>query len=124
MIVGSVEANGDAVVSLPVRGIHGRVIDVRAAVDTGFNGCLTLSQAEIASLGLSHWDTIRCVLADGSDTISRVFTTEIHWLGQWRRAFIIEAEGGPLLGMELLRGTFLGIEVTAGGRVEIRPLTR
>lgn len=122
MIVGYVEATGDAVVPLPVKGIRGRVLDVRAVLDTGFNGCLTLSQAEIESLGLTHWEAIRCVLADGSDSISRVFTADVHWLGQWRRALVIEAEGGPLLGIAMLRGTFLAMEVTDGGRVEIRPL--
>jgi hypothetical protein len=40
----------------------------------------------------------------------------------WRHVFAVEMEGGPLLGMAMLAGNYLGIEVTDGGRVEIRPL--
>jgi hypothetical protein len=65
---------------------------------------------------------VRCTLADGTESISRAFEAEVHWLGIWLRVLVAEIEGIPLLGMALLGGCFVGIEVKEGGLVEIRPL--
>ena len=124
MIVGSVHPSGEALVSVRVRGPGGISEDVEAVVDTGFNDWLTLSPKEISGLGLSFREEGRYTLANGSEAVTRLFAAEVEWFGQWRRILIAEMDGGPLLGMAMLRGFVLSIEVIDGGRVEIRPLAR
>jgi len=122
MIVGSVGYGGDAVVCVRVRGPRSTPVEFQTVVDTGFNDWLTLSRRDIEELALPFREEGRYTLADGSETASRVFAAEVEWLGRWRRVLVVEMDGGPLLGMAMLRGFFLGIEVIDGGRVEIRPL--
>jgi clan AA aspartic protease len=123
MILGSVLASGEAVVSVRMRGENKRMLNFRAVIDTGFNDWLTLTSEEIATLGLTFREAVRCLLADGSEIVSRIFTAEVEWMGAWKRVFVIEMEGEPLLGMAMLRGCHVGIDAVDGGRVEIRPLT-
>jgi clan AA aspartic protease len=122
MIVGSVGPGGDAVVRVRVRGPRSTTVESQTVVDTGFNDWLTLSQADIEALALLFREEGRYTLADGSGTVSRLFAAEVEWFGRWRRILVVEMDGGPLLGMGMLRGFFLGVEVIDGGRVEIRPL--
>lgn len=122
MIVGSVYPNGDAIVPLRLRGTGGIAIELQAVLDTGFGDWLTLSREEINALALPFREEGRYTLADGSEVISPVFLAEAEWFGRWRRILVAEMRGAPLLGMALLRGCFLGIEVLDGGRVEIRSL--
>lgn len=124
MIVGSVNSDTEAIVQLLVRGPLGKVADVDAILDTRFNDWVTLSRTQVEELGLPFREEGRYVLADGSEAVSRIFTAEAKWLGRWRRILVIELDGGPLLGMALLRGSHLGIDVTDGGRVEIRSLKK
>ena len=65
MTVGSVEANGDVRVRVTVEGSDGGLRTVDAVLDTGFNGFLTLSAAELAALGLRRKSETRVQLADG-----------------------------------------------------------
>lgn len=122
MIAGAVHADGDPIVPIRIRGTRGGTINLDAVVDTGFNGWLTLSAHKIAALGLRFREEGRYVLAYGSETVSRLFEAEAEWLGGWRPFLILEMEGGPLLGMAAMRGSYLGIEVMDGDRVEIRRL--
>ncbi len=121
MMDGSVAPGGDAVVELRVRGPN-TIAAFQTVVDTGFNDYPTLPQAHIQALSLPLREEGRFTLADGSETVSRLFAAEVWWLGRWRRVLVVEMDGGPLLGMAMLRGCFLGVEVIDGGRVEIRPL--
>ena len=122
MIVGSVGSGGDAVVRVRVRGPRSTTVEFQTVVDTGFNDWLTLSRTDIEALALPFREEGRYTLADGSETVSRLFAAEVEWFGRWRRVLVVEMDGGPLLGMAMLRGFFLGVEVIDGGRVEIRPL--
>jgi clan AA aspartic protease len=88
-------------------------------VDTGFNGWLTLSQVEVRALDLELREEGRYWLADGSEMVSRLYTAEVEWVGEWRRIMVLEMAGGSLLGMALLRGFHLGIDVESGGTVEV-----
>jgi len=122
MILGSVHSNGDALIPLRVRGPQGLIAEFETVVDTGFNHWITLPRTDIEALELPFREEGRYTLADGSETVSRLFTAEVEWFGRWRRVLIVEMDGGPLLGMAMLRGFYLGVEVIDGGRVEIRPL--
>jgi predicted aspartyl protease len=122
VIIGSMKSNGDAVVSLRLRGVSKRVVTFEFVIDTGFSDWLTLPAAEISGLGLYFQEAVRCLLADRSEAVSRVYAAELDWMGTWKRVFVMEIDGGALLGMRTVQGCYLGMEVVDGGRVEIRPL--
>lgn len=122
MIVGSVHPGGDAILPLRVRGPKGSTAEFQTVVDTGFNDCLVLSAPAIGSLGLPFREEGRWMLADGSEAAARIYSAEVEWFGRWRRILVVEMDGGSLLGMTMLRGCHLGVEVIDGGRVDIRAL--
>jgi hypothetical protein len=95
LILGVVTADGrEAIIEVSVRGPAARERIVTAVIDTGFDGWLTLPSALAADLGLVRVGWQRAVLADGN-------------------------EGGPLVGMTLLRGCELNVQVIEGGSVRI-----
>ena len=122
MIVGTVQPDGDAVVSIRVRGPGGRSLQFEAVVDSGFNDSLTLNPKDIATLALPFREEGHYTLADGSEATARLFAAEVEWFGQWRRLLVAQMGGMPLMGMALMQGSRLTINVVDGGRVEIRPL--
>ncbi|MCG3130412.1 MAG: hypothetical protein FLDDKLPJ_01169 [Phycisphaerae bacterium] len=65
----------------------------------------------------------RYTLADNSVATTRLYLGELAWFDQWRRVLIAEMEGDVLLGMAMLQGCHLGIDVVAQGRVEVRALS-
>ena len=120
MIEGVVNAAYEAVVSLPVRGPAGQTREIKAVVDTGFNGFLTLPPAVVAELGLPFVSIGRATLADGSEIAYDVYGATVLWDGQ---ALYVEADAAdstPLVGMLLLDGHNLNIQVRGGGRVVIQ----
>lgn len=121
MIAGEIQPNGEATVRIRLRGPE-KTLDPMVVIDTGFNDWLTLPAVVIDTLGLNWREKMTYNLADGSEVQTHIFEAEIHWLGRWRRIFVTEIEGGPLLGMAMLRGCYLGMEAVDGGRVEIRSL--
>ncbi|MCY4658382.1 MAG: clan AA aspartic protease [Acidobacteria bacterium] len=122
MITGRVTAHGEAVVPLYVGGSgdQGRQIDT--VIDTGFNGFLTLPAALIQELGLVWRRRGRAMLADGSDSLFDIYETTVVWNGRPKRVSVDEVDCDPLIGMSLLQGCELTVEVVDGGRVVVRPL--
>lgn len=119
MIIGAMTIEGDAVVPVRLRGLPETSIEVRAAIDTGFTEQISLPEGIIRQLGLNIVDEADLSLADGTIIQVRVFSAEVFWLGSWRRVNIAQVEGMPLIGLGLLRGCRLVIEVIEGGRVVI-----
>lgn len=96
--------------------------DVEAVVDTGFTGVMTLPPSAVAALGLVQVTQTIGILADGTSLEIDVYTAEAEWLGT-RREVLDSALGDEVLvGMTLLDGHELRIEVRQGGAVEVRPL--
>jgi clan AA aspartic protease len=119
---GSVVSDGrEANVSLKVIGAgpdHASV-NVQVAIDTGFTGHLTLPPNTVRSLSLPERGFVEVELADGGMTTLGVYEARVLW--HWRplRVPVYEADGGPLIGMSLLRGSTLTIEVSPRGEVTI-----
>jgi len=123
MIIGMVQS-GEGRIRLKVRGRRGRELEVEAIVDTGYTAALTLPAAVIAALGL-RWQTVdRATLADGSECIFDVYEAKVVWDGKVRDILVDEADTDPLVGMRLLRGHELKMQVCALGRVAIKRLPR
>ena len=122
MIRGFVNADSEAIVRLRLRGPGGVECDVEAIVDSGFSSSLTLPAATLATLGLVRQSGGIAQLADGSACQYDLLAAEVAWGGTWRPVLVSALGNESLLGMQLLAGHKLEIEVTPGGSVEILPL--
>ena len=123
MIIGTVQS-GEGRIRLKVQGRQGREQEIEAVIDTGYTASLTLPPPLIQALGL-RWQTVdRFQLADGSLCISDVYEAEVVWEGKVRRILVDEAGAEPLVGMRLLKGHELKMQVRYRGRVTIRRLPR
>ena len=118
MITGSINGDREAVLPIAVYGAI-RTQKFEAVIDTGFNGYLTLSNAEIAGLNLSFHSQTMVMLGDGSTIDLREFEAVLDWNGQARDVLVLEAEGGPLIGMALLYGFDVWLRVLDGSHVKI-----
>jgi clan AA aspartic protease len=123
MIQGKVQAD-EGRIRLKIKGRQGRQQEVEAIVDTGFTASLTLPPALIDALGL-RWQTAqRFTLADGSECIFDVYEAKVVWDDRTRTILVDEADADPLVGMRLLRGCELKMQVRSGGEVKIKRLPR
>lgn len=123
MITGVVQA-GEGRIRLKVKGRQGREQEVEAVIDTGYTASLTLPPALIQALGL-RWQTVdRFKLADGSLCIFDVYEAKVLWDGKVRQILIDEADAEPLLGMRLLKGHELRMQVRYRGKVTVKRLSR
>jgi clan AA aspartic protease len=122
MIRGVVTADREARVRLSVRGPAGQLQKIRAVIDTGFDGSLTLPPPLIALLGLPWRRRGRAVLADGSDCLFDIYEAIIVWDRRRHRIAVDAANTTPLVGMGLLNGYELNVQVRTGGKVTIQRL--
>ncbi len=118
-IQGTVNAALEAVVRIAIRKPDGALQEFDAAIDTGFNGFLTLPPTAIADLELPWIGRHRCELADGSMHAFSVHEAIVAWLGRERLIEVEAADAQPLVGMLLMRGHTLKIDVDPGGGVTL-----
>jgi clan AA aspartic protease len=122
MITGVVNAYREAIIRLPIRGSTGQEQEIEAVVDTGFDGWLTLPTSMIAALGLAWRGRGRAILADGSESLFDTYEVEVIWDSQPRQIPVDAIEADSLVGMSLLYGYNLHIQVVDGGSVTIDAL--
>ena len=119
MISGIVNTSNEAVLRLVAFAPENAEVEFDGVVDTGFSGDLTLPSALIDALGL-RWLGIEVgEMADGREELFDVYSGQIIWDGEPRRVEVEAAETFPLIGMNLLLGYCLKINVVPGGTVEI-----
>ena len=124
MITGVVKSD-EARIRLKARGGRGREQEVEAVIDTGYSGALTLPPAVITILGLPWRSVERATLADGSMCFFQVYVAKVVWDGKVCTILVDEADADSLVGMRLLRGHELKMQVRARGKVTIkRPPSR
>ena len=104
---------------LTVRGSQSQE-EVEAVVDTGFNGYLTLPTPLIEALGLRPLRRGLAILADGSGISFDIHKAVVEWDGYPRRIAVSAADTDPLVGMSLLHGYELTVQIVDGGSVFIR----
>lgn len=120
MITGVV-AERRALVRLTVRGPEDEV-EIEFVIDTGFAGYLALPPAAAVALKLPEFYPTWAHLADGSRTQVYVYDAAVLWDGEERVVEVLGAGPDPLVGMSLLDGCDLHVEVTDGGLVAIDTL--
>ena len=101
----------------------GRHLPVEVVLDTGFEGELALLIPVIRQLGLQEYDYGFAEQSDGSFTRVAIYRATVLWDGQRRRIDVIESGSEPLLGMELLLGSRVVLDVHEGGPVTITALS-
>lgn len=122
MITGFVNSHYEAIVQFLIRGPKGKQ-EIEAIIDTGFNGSLTLPSSLIASLGLRFDTRGRAILADGSEIFFNNYEATVIWEDKPYRVAVAEADSEPLVGMKLLNGYELTIQVVENGSVTIKTLS-
>jgi len=123
LIVGIVAVGGrEATVDLTVQGRADAQRVVRAVIDTGFNGWLTMPPDLVRELALVQRGEERAVLADGSQVSVAVHQATVMWDGRALRLPVHSTGGAPLIGMALLRGYEVFVQVVDGGAVRITAL--
>lgn len=122
MITGKVNSNLEGVVRIIVLGPEGRRRRISAVIDTGYNGALTLPLEVIADLGLPWCDTGSVMLGDGSICECDIYAVTAIWNRRSIGIFVEAADTMPLVGMELLHGFELKMNVQKRGQITIKPL--
>jgi clan AA aspartic protease len=122
VITGSVTSNREATIRLAVMGPDQRLEEVETVIDTGFNGFLTLPIQVVRALTLPFAGHRRVMLGDGSSVVLDLYLATVLWNEEEREVLVLQAEGGPLIGMSLLYGHRVVLHVEDNGDVIIDTL--
>ncbi len=121
MITGRVQSS-EARIRLKVKGSRGRERQIEAIIVTGYTDWLTLPPDIVAALGLRWQSLDRAMLADGSECLFDVYVGKVIWDGKERRLLVDESDADSLVGMALLRGCEMEMQVRSRGKVTIKRL--
>jgi clan AA aspartic protease len=122
VLAGRLNSQSEAVVRLWIRGPAGQALEADVVVDTGFNGFLTLPLSQVKLLGLIRQGHGVGVLADGTRCSFEVYEAIVLWHGKSHVITVDSVESDPLLGMGMLFGSELAMQVVEGGEVIIHEL--
>ena len=123
MIRGRVNSNWEAWTAVELLDKEGlfRAIDV--VLDTGFTGDLLLTSDVIEQLEVSEAVEAEAILDDGQDVMLSSWRGRALWHDGPVSVLILEADGDPLLGINLLRGSRVTLDVLVAGDVTIDELS-
>jgi clan AA aspartic protease len=122
MVTGVVNAALEGVVSFPIQDSQGLWHDIEGVVDSGYSRTLTLPPSLIRVLGLPKVSQTQLMLADGTIAAFDVYEATVNWDGHIRAIEVHESESSPLVGMRMILGYQVRIEVIVGGKLEIEIL--
>ena len=122
MITGKITVHQEAVIELEVVGLN-QTERIEAVIDTGFTGYLTLPSTLINRLKLQQAGEQLTILGDENTVVLKRHVTKVLWHGEARDVYVLQAEGGPLIGMSLLHGSRLILDVVTDGDVTIDTLS-
>lgn len=121
MITGKIVDNQEAIIELEIIGIN-RPEKIEVVIDTGFTGELTLPGDLIDRLGLPQVGDLPVILGDGNEVDVDLYLGIVLWQGEERIAEVFRTDGKPLIGMPLLYGNRLILDVVTDGEVTIETL--
>lgn len=120
MITGMVNADFEPIIPLSVCGVDRKVYTQDTIVNTGFNGWLSLPPDLIAQLDLKWKRRGRVILGDGSEGVFNVYEAVLVWDGKFLTIPVDEADSDPLIGMSLMEGYQLIVQVLENGLMELQ----
>ena len=123
MITGTVKSD-EGSIRLTVKGPQGQSREIEAIIDTGYSELLSLPPAIVKNLNLRWRSLDRSTLADGSDCLFDIYEAVVIWDGEARQILIDEADTDPLIGMRLLNGYELKMQVRPRGKITIKRLSK
>ena len=124
MLTGYVTPDNEAVLPIEVLGADGRAFQIEAGIDTGYNGFLTLPKRVIEELDLTFVGPARAALGDGNEVRMDLFLAVVQWEDGPRDVLVLESEGGTLVGMALLDGCRVIMDIEEGGVVSVDSLAK
>ena len=122
MTSGWIGNNRELVMPLRLLDVNEHVHRIEANIDTGFNGHLTLPPGLPHLLGFISDKPLDLTMANDQTERFPTYRGIVLWHGHRRSVRIIESEGVPLIGTELLWGSLLTAEMTDNGAVTVGPL--
>jgi clan AA aspartic protease len=122
MITGEISARREAILTVEIMSARSVPHRVEAVLDTGFTEFLTLPKSSVMALALRYDSDTEMTLADGSVEHVEVYIGRVVWDGHERAIQVHASEGDVLVGMALLYGYHVGLDVVDGGRLTITPL--
>ena len=124
MTTGIVNVDSGPIIPLSICGSDGKVYTQDAIVDTGFNGWLSFPPDLIAELNLKWKRRGRAILGDGSECVFDVYEAVLVWNKNFLTISIDEADSEPLVGILLMEGYQLIVQVFEGGYVELNKVAK
>lgn len=122
MIQGKVNELLEAVIDVDIEETSGRKHRVKAIIDTGFSGSMTLPPDLIESLRLPWRTRGSAVLANGKIDQFDIYAATVLWEGVRRKILVEAANTEPLVGMSLLRDHALEIHIKKDGLIALSSL--
>ena len=117
MIKGTVKKH--AVIPLTVRGFNNQEMVIEAVIDTGFYAGISLTAEMVVFLNLAFAGDVPVQLADGTDLFVPTYTVIVEWDGIEKLVTVVGVDPQPLVGMELMNGYNLSVDVVDGGAVRL-----
>jgi len=121
MITGKIVDNQEATIKLEIVSVN-YTEKIEVLIDTGFTGELTLPSDLIERLGLPRIGELPITLGDGQIVDVEMYLTIVLWHGEERIVQALCTDGKPLIGMSLLYGNRLTLDVVTDGEVSIESL--
>ena len=121
MIAGIVQ-NLEGVVGVDVTGPGQHIQRIEAVIDTGYNGYLTLPGHYVNGLQLSFAGHRRGRLAVGTVILLEMYQAKVKWHGRQRDVLVSRTDGFPVLGMAMMEGSRLTMDIIDQGDVTIETL--
>jgi len=102
---------------LPTVGGGNRLVEL--ILDSGFEGDLALPPDLLSGLDAFYAGQLPFALADLTLRTRPVYQISLNWQGEERLAAAVAMDGNALLGVGLLRGSFVQTEMDDGGNVSV-----
>jgi clan AA aspartic protease len=122
VIIGQVDTQRNLLFPLVVKGFFGQELEITALLDTGFSDWLSLTDEQVATLGLLPSGVAESELADGSIVPVTLYTAIVVWEGIERLVEVVGGDVDPLLGVKLLEGYRLIADFTDNGTLQLSRL--